>query len=123
MSAATATAELHPTAGSTAHTNLCMGGPHSSRALRQRPASEGKLKIYKKEIVGVRTLILFIFVALPQPLRRGARGELKLPRCPREKRCSDRRLDGFDEDRREGISEPKLIRIGIHVARARVPIF
>jgi hypothetical protein len=54
-----------------------MGGPHSSHALRQWPVSEGKLKIYEKEIDAVRTLIFFIFVASPQSLRQGARGELQ----------------------------------------------
>jgi hypothetical protein len=91
-----------------------MGGPHSSRALRQRPVSEGKLKIYKKEIGAVRTLIFFIFVASQQPMRRGARGELQSPRCLQENRCNDSRLDGLHNGRRDGIAKPKLIRIGTH---------
>jgi hypothetical protein len=115
MSAAAATAGRQLAASSMAHPNLGIVYPRFSHAIRQRACSEGKLKLYKKEILLVRSLTFFIFVSSTQPMRQGAGGALQLPRGLKKNQCIDSRLERLGNGCRGRIGQIESDPVGIHL--------
>jgi hypothetical protein len=113
MSAAAATVGRQLAASSTAHPNLGIVYPRFSHAIRQRACSEGKLKLYKKEILLVRSLTFFIFVSSPQPMRQGTGGALELPRGLNENQCIDSWLERLSSGCRGRIGRTEIKPAGV----------
>jgi hypothetical protein len=113
MSAAAATARRQFAASSTAHPNLGIVYPRFSPAIRQRACSEGKLKLYKKEILLVRSQTFFIFVSSPQPMRQGTAGALELTRSSKENQCIDSWLERLGGGCRGQIGRTEFNPVGI----------
>jgi hypothetical protein len=113
MSAAAATVGRQLAASSTAHPTLGMINPRFSHAIRQRACCEGKLKLYKKEILLVRSQTFFIFVSSPQPLRQGAGGALELPRSTKEDKCICSWLEPLSSGCRGRIGRAEIKPVGV----------